>query len=107
MNNYANCQLCSQAIPGCSICQNQGGCSQCNLPYLNYNGQCFTQSGDPVSGFDPFSSGGSTVAEIVMDCFIFLILVAVAYAFFYLFVCKKNPNSNQNNSNSNQNQNKN
>lgn len=60
--SYSNCQSCIQAIPGCQICQNQASCSQCSLPYLNYDGQCFTQSGDPVSGFNPFTSGGSTAA---------------------------------------------
>lgn len=52
--SYKNCQLCSSAIPGCQTCQGQTSCNQCALPYLNYDGQCFTQSGDPVSGFNPF-----------------------------------------------------
>ncbi len=87
--SYSNCQTCSAAIPGCQTCSGQTQCNQCALQYLNIGGQCYTQSGELVSGFDPFSSGGSTAAEIVMDVFIFLILLAIGYAFFYLFVCKK------------------
>lgn len=88
-----NCQLCSQAIPGCMTCSVQGSCGQCALSYLNVNGLCYTQSGKLVSGIDPYSSGGSTAAEIVMDVFIFLILIGVIYAAYLLFVKSKTPQS--------------
>jgi hypothetical protein len=42
-----------------------------------------------VSGIDPFTSGGSKTAEIIMDVFIGLILVAIIYAFCVFFVQKR------------------
>ena len=52
------------------------------------------QNGILVSGIDPFTSGGSKTAEIVMAVFIGLILVAIVYAFFVFFIQKKFTSSN-------------
>lgn len=85
--SYANCQSCG-TIAGCQLCTSQGGCNQCAEPYLNYLGSCYTQAGNPVSGHN-YLGGGSTAAEIVLNCLVFLILIAVFYAFCFLFICKK------------------